>query len=172
MRWLALLIVPFVVLAIAALKLTQQPVLWNATEPGMTVDEVRAVLPRALPPAESRRLSNGLELKLTASGMENLERAFDAEFYFTEAGLQKVVLRPTRSLTIDAAASEFENLRRSATRRYGNEQPAPARSLAPPAAEARWISGRVTITLQIERHGPMGRITMSYSADPSPTGPS
>ncbi len=172
MRWFVLLIVPFVVLAIATLKLTQQQVLWNATEPGMTVDEVRAVLPRALPPAESRRLANGLELKLTANGVENLERAFDAEFYFTESGLQKVMLRSTRSLTIDAAASEFENLRRSATRRYGDERPAPARSLAPPAAEARWISGRVTISLQLEQHGPMGRITMSYSAEPTPSGSS
>ena len=164
MRWFALLIVPFVVLAIAALKLTHQQVLWNVTEPGMTVDEVRAVLPRAFPPMESRPLANGLELKLTANGVENLERAFDADFYFNESGLQTVLLRPTRSLTINAAASEFESLRRSATLRYGKEQPAASASHSPPAAESRWISGRVTITLQLEQHGSMGRITMSYSA--------
>lgn len=132
MRWLALLIVPFVVLAIAALQLTHQQVLWNSTEPGMTVDEVRATLPRAFAPAESSRLANGLDLKLTANGVENLERAFDADFYFNDGGLQKVVLRPTRSLTFNAAASEFESLRRAATLRYGKEQPVAARSLATP----------------------------------------
>ncbi len=95
-RWFLLLAVPLVAAIVAALQLTQQPVLWNVTEPGMTVEEVRRALPKAVPPAEPKRLANGLELKLVAAGVDNLERAFDAELYFGADGLQMVRLLPTR----------------------------------------------------------------------------
>jgi hypothetical protein len=165
MRWTLVLVVPFVALMIAALQLTQQQVLWNTTEPGMTVEEVQRAVPRATPPAEPRQLADGLELKLVAFGVDNLERAFDAELYFRDGGLQKVLLVPTRRLTAGAAASAFEELRHAAARRYGKEQPAGPAASAGTTAEARWIAGRVTITLRLEHQGPMGRVTMTYETD-------
>jgi hypothetical protein len=165
MRWTLVLVVPFVALMVAALQLTQQQVLWSVTEPGMTVEEVRRAIPTATPPAAPKQLANGLELKLVAFGVDNLERAFDAELYFRDGGLQKVLLHPTRRLTAGAAASAFEELRHAASLRYGKERPAGIPSVAGTAAEARWVSGRVTITLRLEDQGAMGRVTMTYATD-------
>lgn len=162
MRWILLTLVPLAAVIVIALQMTQQSVLWGATEPGMTVDEARRALPNASAPASPKRLANGLELKLTAEGVENLERAFDAELYFDADGLQKVVLLPTRPLFAGAAAAEFESLRQSATMRYGRElsasTPAPAG-----AAQARWSAGPVVVTLRLEADGNIGRVTMTYA---------
>lgn len=165
MRWFFLLVIPLVVVIIAALQFTHQPVLWSVTEPGMTVEEVRRALPKAAPPAEPKRLENGLELKLIAAGVDNLERAFDAELYFGADGLQKVRLLPTRPLAPAAAASEFEALRHAATLRYGKEQAVAAGPGAGAVAQARWVAGRVVITLALERSGAMGLVTMTYATD-------
>ncbi len=165
MRWFLLLAVPLVAAIVAALQLTQQPVLWNVTEPGMTVEEVRRALPKAVPPAEPKRLANGLELKLVAAGVDNLERAFDAELYFGADGLQMVRLLPTRALAAAAATSEFEALRHAATLRYGKERAVAAGPGAGAVAQARWVAGPVVITLQLERSGAMGLITMTYATD-------
>jgi hypothetical protein len=162
-RWVLLLAVPFVAVIIAALQLTQQPVLWNVTEPGMTVEEVRRALPKAVPPAEPKRLANGLELKLVAAGVDNLERAFDAELYFGADGLQMVRLLPTRALAATAATSEFEALRHAATLRYGKERADAAGPGEGVVAQARWVAGPVVITLRLERSGAMGLITMTYA---------
>lgn len=167
MRWILLTLVLFAAVIVLALQMTQQTVLWNATEPGMTVDEVRKVLPQAKAPAAPKRLPNGLELKLTAAGVDNLERAFDAELYFDAKGLQKVVLLPTRPLLASAAAAEFGTLRHAATLRYGREQPA-ADGTPAGTAQARWVAGRVVITLRLDGDGAMGRVTMTYATDAVP----
>lgn len=165
MRWFFVFAVLLVVVIVAALQFTHQPVLWNVTEPGMTVEEVRRALPKAVPPAEPKRLANGLELKLVAAGVDNLERAFDAELYFGADGLQKVRLLPTRALAAGAATSEFEALRHAATLRYGKEQPGAAGSGGNAVAQARWVAGRVVVTLALERSGAMGLVTMTYATD-------
>lgn len=162
MRWILLMLVPLAAVIVVALQVTQQSVLWNATEPGMTVDEARKALPKAIAPASAKRLANGLELKLTAEGVENLERAFDAELYFDANGLQQVVLLPTRPLFAGAAAAEFESLRQAATMRYGREQPATAPAPAG-TRHARWVAGRVVVTLRMEADGDIGRVTMTYA---------
>jgi hypothetical protein len=138
-------------------------VLWNVTEPGMTVEEVRRALPKAVPPAEPKRLANGLELRLVAAGVDNLERAFDAELYFGADGLQMVRLLPTRALAAAAATSEFEALRHAAMLRYGKEQADTARPGEGAVAQARWVAGPVVVTLRLERSGAMGLITMTYA---------
>jgi len=165
MRWFLVFAVLLVAVIVAALQFTHQPVLWNVTEPGMTVDEVRRALPKAVPPAEPKRLANGLELKLVAAGVDNLERAFDAELYFNDAGLQMVRLLPTRALAAAAAVSEFESLRHAAALRYGKERPVTAAPGVVAVAQARWVAGRVVITLQLERSGAMGLVTMTYATD-------
>lgn len=166
MRWTLLLIVAFALGIAATLALMHRPVLWNAVEPGMTVDDVRRVLPKAMAPAAPKRLANGLELKLVADGVDNLERAFDAEFYFGGDGVRQVVLLPTRPLTAAAAASEFASLRHAATLRYGKERPATA--AADGSTQAQWSAGRVVVTLRLEQGGAMGRVTMSYATDDVP----
>ncbi len=118
MRWIAVA-VPVVVACIAALLLSQQKILWHVTEPGMSLAEVRAVLPDAEPPAQPRRLGNGLSLGLVAPNVSNLDRAFDAELYFDDDGLKQVLLLPTRLLAVPAAMREFDELRQAASRRYG-----------------------------------------------------
>lgn len=165
MRWFLLLAAALVAVIVAALQFTHQPVLWNVTEPGMTVEEVRRALPKAVPPAEPKQLANGLELKLVAAGVDNLERAFDAELYFSADGLQTVRLLPTRALAPAAAASEFEALRHAATLRYGKEQPVAAGPGGRAVAQARWVAGRVVVTLALERSGAMGLVTMTYATD-------
>jgi len=165
MRWFLVFAVTLVAVIVAALLFTHQPVLWNVTEPGMTVEEARRVLPKAVPPAEPKRLANGLELKLVAPGVDNLERAFDAELYFGADGLQKVRLLPTRALAPAAAASEFEALRHAATLRYGKEQAVAAAAGEGAVAQARWVAGRVVVTLALERSGGMGLVTMTYATD-------
>jgi hypothetical protein len=163
MRWTVLLIVAFGLGIAAVLALMHRPVLWNAVEPGMSTDEVRRVLPQAVEPASPKRLANGLELKLVAAGVDNLERAFDAELYFAGDGVRQVVLLPTRLLTPAAAAAEFATLRHAATLRYGKEQPVAPEDGA--AAQARWSAGPVRVTLRLERSGAMGRVTMTYATD-------
>jgi len=44
MRWFLVFAVVLVAVIVAALQFTHRPVLWNVTEPGMTVDEVRRAL--------------------------------------------------------------------------------------------------------------------------------
>jgi hypothetical protein len=163
MRWIVL-IVAVVMACIAVLLLSQQRVLWDVTEPGMTVADVRAVLPEAAPPAQPRRLDNGLTLGLVAPNVSNFDRAFDAELYFDDDGLQQVLLRATRLLTERVAMMEFDELRHAATLRYGRELPGISTSLDSVLAEARWRAGPVTIMLRVEKRGALAAVTMTYEA--------
>jgi hypothetical protein len=164
MRWILVLVVPLIAVVIAALTLTQQRVLWNVTEAGMSTEEVRAVLPQAAAPPAPRTLEDGLELRLVAPQVSNLERAFDAELYFGADGLQKVRLLPTRRLATPAALREFEELRQEAGRRYGRELAAvPAQPGV--ITQARWAAGPVTVTLGVEQDGPLAAVTMTYAAE-------
>lgn len=163
MRWIAVA-VPIVLACIAALLLSQQKVLWHVTEPGMTLAEVRAVLPDAEPPAQLRRLGNGLSLGLVAPNVSNLDRAFHAELYFDDDGLQQVLLLPTRLLTVPAAMREFDELRQAASRRYGRELPGISTPSADVVAAARWRAGPVTIVLRVEKRGALAAVTMTYES--------
>jgi hypothetical protein len=163
MRWIAV-VAAVVIACIAALLLNQQKVLWHVTEPGMTLPDVRAVLPAAVPPAQPRRLGNGLSLGLVAPNVSNLDRAFHAELFFDDDGLQQVLLLPTRLLAVPAAMMEFDELRQAASRRYGRELPGISTPTADVLAEARWMAGSVTITLRIEKRGALAAVTMTYEA--------
>ena len=163
MRWI-FIAVPVVIACIAALLLSQQKVLWHVTEPGMTLADVRDVLPDAAPPAQPTRLDNGLALGLVAPNVSNLDRAFDAELYFDDDGLQQVLLRPTRLLAEPAAMREFEELRQAASRRYGRELPGVSTLSAGVLTEARWRAGPVTVMLRVEKRGALAAVTMTYEA--------
>jgi hypothetical protein len=163
MRWIALTVV-IVVACVIALLLSQQKVLWHVTEPGMTLAEVRAVLPDAVPPAQPKSLDNGLSLGLVVPKVSNLDRAFDAELYFDDAGLQQVLLLPTRLLAASAAMMEFDELRQAASRRYGRELSGTATPSPDVPAEARWRAGPVAITLRVEKRGAHAAVVMSYAA--------
>lgn len=168
MRWIAIFVV-VVVACIAALLLSQKKVLWHVTSPGMTISDVRTVLPEAVPPPQPKSLGNGLSLGLVMPRATNLERAFNAELYFDERGLQQVLLQPTRLLLPSAAMSEFEELRAVAARRYGRElAPSGPRPVDVPA-EARWQAGPVTVTLRVERRGELAAVMMSYVASSGPS---
>jgi hypothetical protein len=145
MRWIALTVV-VIVACVGALLLSQQKVLWHVTEPGMSLPEVRAVLPSAMPPPQPKSLDNGLSLGLVVPRVSNLDRAFDAELYFDDAGLQQVLLLPTRLLATSSAMMEFDELRQAASRRYGRELPTTGTPSADVPAEARWLAGAYDIT--------------------------
>lgn len=164
MRWIAIAAV-VAIACLAALLQSQQKVLWHVTEPGMTVSDVRAVLPDAVPPAQPKSLDNGLSLGLVAPKVSNLDRAFNAELYFDERGLQQVLLLPTRLLAPSAAMVEFDELRRAASLRYGREIAGTATRAADVAAEAHWRAGPVMVTLRVEQRGEFAAVTMSYAAD-------
>lgn len=134
------------------------------TSPGMTVSEVRAVLPEAVPPPQPRTLANELSLGLVVPKASNLERAFNAELYFDECGLQQALLQPTRLLLPSVATSEFEELRQTAARFYGREVAGAALRPADDAVEAHWQAGPVTVTLRLERRGELAAVAMSYAA--------
>ena len=74
MRWIAVTVV-VIVACVGALLLSQQKVLWHVTEPGMSLPDVRAVLPNAMPPAQPKSLDNGLSLGLVVPKVANLDRA-------------------------------------------------------------------------------------------------
>jgi hypothetical protein len=162
MRWIALTVV-VIVACVGALLLSQQKVLWHVTEPGMSLPDVRAVLPNAMPPPRPKSLDNGLSLGLVVPKVANLDRAFDAELYFDDAGLQQVLLLPTRLLATSAAMMEFDELRQAASQRYGRELPATGTPSADFPAEARWLAGPVMITLRVEKRGAHAAVVMSYA---------
>lgn len=163
MRWIAITVV-VVVACVAALLLSQQKVLWHVTEPGMTLPDVRAVLPDAVPPPQPKSLVNGLSLGLVVPKVSNLDRAFNAELYFDERGLQQVLLLPTRLLAPSAAMIEFDELRQAASLRYGRELAGTGTRSADVPAEAHWRAGPVTVTLRVEQRGEYAAVTMSYAA--------
>jgi len=163
MRWIGITVV-VVVACIAALLLSQQKVLWHVTEPGMTPSDVRAVLPDAVPPPQPKSLDNGLLLGLVVPKVSNLDRAFNAELYFDERGLQQVLLLPTRLLVPSAAMIEFDALRQAASRRYGRETAGTGTRSANVPAEAHWRAGPVTVTLRVEQRGEYAAVMMSYAA--------
>lgn len=163
MRWIALTVV-VVAACIAALLLTQKKVLWHVTEPGMTLPEVRAVLPDAVPPPQPKSRDNGLFLGLVVPNVSNLDRAFNAELYFDDRGLQQVLLLPTRLLAPSAAMMEFDELRQAASRRYGRELAGTGTRPADVPAESHWRVGPVTVTLRVERRGEFAAVVMSYAA--------
>jgi len=164
MRWIGITVVVVVAACIAALLLSQQKVLWHVTEPGMTLPEVRAVLPHAVPPPQPKSLDNGLSLGLVAPQVSNLDRAFNAELYFDERGLQQVLLLPTRLLVPSAAMIEFDALRQAASRRYGREIAGTGTRAANVPAEVHWRAGPVTVTLRVEQRGEYAVVMMSYAA--------
>ena len=162
MRWIALIVV-VAAACLAALLLSQKKVLWDVTEPGMSLPDVRAVLPDAVPPPQSKSLDNGLSLGLVVPRVSNLDRAFGAELYFGDHGLQQVHLIPTRLLAPSAAMSEFDELRRAASLRYGRELAVTGTRSADVPAEAHWRAGPVTVTLRVEQRGEYAAVLMFYA---------
>ncbi len=121
--------------------------LWGATTHGMTVEQVRAVVPAAASPSKPELLGNGARELLRLDELQVLNLHFRASFYFLSGQLVEVMLSLKNPGTFDVAQTAYETLREALRRKYGPELSQKLERAPLNQAQATWASGRTDITL-------------------------
>ena len=149
MRYLSVSFV-ILILTIAPLKRVMSQVLWQHTDYGMTVDQVKQVVPQAVAPSgkpDSIVMGNhghAYEL-LRASGVQIASEPFTAKFYFYANKLQQVTLAIDDRKTFYDAKLTFDSVVTALTSKYGSPIKSANQTGILNMAETDWLAGRTNI---------------------------
>lgn len=121
--------------------------LWNGTDYGMTVEQVKAVLPSAIRPLEQARLHDGSEELLRVEHVTVVNEDFSASFYFNAGKLKQVTLSLEERRDFDATMRLFDSLAKLFRVKYGPEIDREIQKGILNTANSTWLSGRTNITL-------------------------
>jgi hypothetical protein len=128
--------------------------LWGATEYGMSVQQVQAVVPHAETSSRDAPLYNGSEELLHVADVVLANEQFDAKFYFRAERLTNVVLSLQESYSFRGAVQVFDAITQALRARYGREH---SREITEDtvlhSAEADWITGRTYVHLLFVARG-------------------
>ena len=139
--------------------------LWRGTSVGMTVEQVKAIIPDAVTPGDPSKLAGGATEALRLPGVEVAKIPFDAAFYFKDGGLRQVSLAVSDRSFKDSL-ERFTAVRKHLTDEYGKEDSARSNSGTVNIEEAEWVRGDRKIVLLL-----MGVLTnavlfIHYQAEP------
>lgn len=122
--------------------------LWRETAAGMSLAEVRRLVPEAAPPdGKPSSLAGGAVELLRAPSVELVNQQFAASFYFRSDKLTQVTLSLLNPKTFDSALLTFESLTEALRAKYGPELSRKLSRESMSKAEATWMSGRTNIDL-------------------------
>jgi hypothetical protein len=147
-RWL-LIAYSFVICSILITAPTlYAQTLWHDTAYGMSVDDVKKVVPKAAPPATNpEHLADGSEELLRLEGIELVNQEFRASFFFKAKRLTQVTLSLQKDHTFDDALRVFNTLTEALRTKYGPEISRQTHRGMLNTAQAEWVSGRTNVNL-------------------------
>lgn len=121
--------------------------LWQGTIYGMSLEQVKTVVPRAAPPAKPNRLADGSEELLRLEDVELVNKKFAASFYFRTGKLSQVTLSLEKGHSFHEAMLVFDSLTEALRAKYGHEINRGTEKGVLNRANAEWLSGRTNINL-------------------------
>lgn len=160
-RWLR---VPFMLALLVMAPVCAAQVLWGATEYGMSVEQVKTVLPAAIATEKGSTLKGGAVELLRVENIELASRPFVAKLFFQGGNLSQVTLSPAQQESFTAALSVFNSLADALTSKYGAALSREVIRQPLNQGKATWISGRTNITLYVLAINDQGPavLTISY----------
>jgi hypothetical protein len=123
-------------------------VLWNKTNFGMTANDVKGVVPYAVPCSEAgNRLANGAVALLCKPNVLINHELFKAQFYFNGRGLIQVTLSLEGKHDFHNVRLIFDGIADALRSKYGRELSLKYQSGLLNEAIGEWVSGRTNINL-------------------------
>lgn len=153
-EYVRLLRIMFVLVSLAACGQASGDTLWGKTEYGMTVEQVKKVVPKAQRPKMPENLLEDLPELLRINNVEIVNNTFVAHFYFREGKLFQVSLTLRNPGKFVDAKRVFDSLTEVLRAKYGNEITMKVINEDDDigsfnSADATWISGRTNINLYL-----------------------
>lgn len=111
----------FVLTLLAPATGTAAQPLWNGTEYGMSLEQVKAVVPQASAPAKPSRLYDGSQELLRLENVEVAGNKFAARFYFKDGKLAQVTLSLQEERKFDNVMPVFDAIIEALRAKYGQE---------------------------------------------------
>lgn len=123
--------------------------LWQGAAYGMSVDEVRKVVPDAVPPRKDPgHLGDGSQELLRLDGIELVNKKFAASFFFKAKKLSQVTLSLQNGRSFDEALGVFDSLTEALRAKYGPEISRKIdRGRLLDTAKATWLLGGTNVSL-------------------------
>ncbi len=129
-----------------AAALAAQP-LWNGTEYGMSLEQVKAVVPQASAPVKPSRLYDGSQELLRLEDVELAGSKFAARFYFKDGKLAQVTLSLQEERKFDRVIPVFDALTEAYRAKYGPEITRQIQRAKLDRAYAEWNKDGTTINI-------------------------
>lgn len=124
--------------------------LWQDTAYGMSVEEVRAVVPGAVSPTNPNSLQDGAEELLRLESFELVGEAFKGEFFFKDDKLVQVSFYLPEGYSANAGRRIFDSLTSALRAKYGQELSREVEeNPGGRKAEATWLWGQTNIGLSL-----------------------
>ncbi|WP_157074200.1 hypothetical protein [Pseudoxanthomonas mexicana] len=123
--------------------------MWRDVKAGSSIEQVRKQIPGVSTPTKPSTLRGGLEGLLEYTGFQIVDLDFNATFYFKEAKLDRIFLRPVDNPTGGMARSVARRLLASLTAKYGT--PISSSNKEPFTLEATWINQGVQIKFRFDQ---------------------
>lgn len=121
--------------------------LWGGAEYGMTVEQVKSFIPKAITPSIPSRLSDGAQGLLQLENVEIVNKKFTSSFYFIAGNLTQVTLSLEKGHTFDSAMLVFDSLSEALRAKYGREISRDIKRGMLNQARATWMMGRTNINV-------------------------
>lgn len=134
---------------ICSLGVAAQQTLWQKASYGMSVDQVRAVVPNAtlLSLQSNDHLNDGSVGLLKLNNLEIVNNKFTAIFYFTDKKLTQVTLTLNGQHSFDSAMDVFYSLAEIFRIKYGRELSLKIKKGLVNMANANWFFNGTNINL-------------------------
>lgn len=123
--------------------------LWSGTEYGMSVDQVKSVVPNVTTPSSPSRLGDGAQELLRLENVEIVNKRFAASFYFITGKLTQVTLSLEKGHTFHGALLVFDSLTEALRAKYGREINRDIKRGVLNRATATWMAGRTNINVLV-----------------------
>lgn len=138
--------------------------LWQGTKYGMTVAEVRAIIPNAVPAGEKpNRFASGEVEQLRIDDLTIVGTSHEVEFFFKDGGLRIVALNPNKKMDRRQADALYEELLPPLRAKYGMGVEAIERDPLY-IRKSTWQLGRTSVQLRIISVAPSdGGLSVTYS---------
>lgn len=121
--------------------------LWNGTEYGMSLQQVKAVVPQASAPVKPSRLYDGSQELLRLEDVELAGNKFAARFYFKDGRLVQVTLSLQEERKFDRVLPVFDALTEAYRAKYGPETTFEVQRAKLDRAYAEWNKDGTSINI-------------------------
>lgn len=152
-EYMRLLRIMFVFISLAAYGQASGDALWGKTEYGMTVEQVKKVVPKAQRPKTPENLREDLPELLRINNVQIVNNTFVAHFYFRDGKLFQVSLTLRDPGKFVDAMRVFDSLTEVLRAKYGKEITMKVINEDDvgsfDSADATWVSGRTNIDLYL-----------------------